>query len=77
MRDHSGWGIDNHENGGSSRILPPSLTHAKSTPVAQFGSSSDPAHRSGMGEERVAESDETPIYRAALQVIIKSIFIFI
>ncbi|PON87722.1 Cdk-activating kinase assembly factor [Trema orientale] len=70
MRDHSSMGNDNdvlmYENGGS-RILPPSMMHVKPTAGTQFATSSDSVHRSAIGEERVAESDERLIYQAALE----------
>lgn len=51
-----------------NRVLSPSLTHVKSTGAVQFGTASDSAHRSGIGEEKVAEADERLIYQAALEV---------
>ncbi|EXB96365.1 SMARCA3-like protein 2 [Morus notabilis] len=69
-RSYSSLGNDNeariYGNSGN-RILPPSLTHVKSTGAVQFGTASDSAHRSGIGEEKVAEADERLIYQAALE----------
>ncbi|XP_042518707.1 helicase-like transcription factor CHR27 isoform X2 [Macadamia integrifolia] len=71
MKDHLVKGNDNDaivcENKGS-RLLPPSLTQAKSTGFS-FGGSNDPVFRPHVGEERSAENDERIIFQAALQVI--------
>lgn len=53
---------------GGSRVLPPSFMHSKPIFNSQYASSSDPAYHPGIGEERVADSDERLIYQAALEV---------
>jgi len=56
-----------YQNGGN-RILPPSLVLGKAI-TPHFAISSESAYRSGIGDERSAESDERLIYEAALQVL--------
>lgn len=51
------------------RILPHSMTHAKSTSTSQHANSVDPFFRSSTGEERANEYDERLIFQAAVQVI--------
>ncbi|KAJ4974657.1 hypothetical protein NE237_007831 [Protea cynaroides] len=69
MKDQLGKRNDDdvimYENRGS-RLLPPSLTQAKSTSLP-YGSSSDPAYHPHLGEERSAENDERVVFQAALQ----------
>ena len=73
MKEHFGRGNDDevimYENSGS-RILPPSLMHAKSVPFTQYGGVSEPAHRPAVTEEMAANTDERLVYQAALQVCI-------
>ncbi|KAL1295687.1 hypothetical protein HN51_056534 [Arachis hypogaea] len=54
-----------HQN-GVIRVLPPSLMHGKSVPP-QYASSSEPAFRSGAGDERAPGSDERLIYEAIVE----------
>ncbi|XLR01700.1 hypothetical protein S83_067898, partial [Arachis hypogaea] len=54
-----------HQN-GVIRVLPPSLMHGKSVPP-QYASSSEPAFRSGAGDERAPGSDERLIYEAIME----------
>ncbi|KAK9935783.1 hypothetical protein M0R45_022868 [Rubus argutus] len=60
MRDHSIRGNDEH----MYDRMPPFV---KSSSTSQFSSTSEPAYLPGIGEERVAESDERLIYQAALE----------
>ena len=79
-RDSSSVGNDNevfvYENSGT-RVLPPSMMHAKSAAAAaaHFATTSDSAYRSGAGEEKTAETDERLIYQAALEVCFSLIFV--
>lgn len=59
-----------YENGGRSRILPPTLMGAKSASTMHYPSLGDSIYRPGIGEERSALTDERLIYQAALQVIV-------
>ncbi|PRQ41456.1 putative DNA helicase chromatin remodeling SNF2 family [Rosa chinensis] len=60
MRDHSIRGNDEH----MYDRMPPFV---KSSSNSQFPSSSEPQYLPGIGEERVADSDERLIYQAALE----------
>ncbi|CAA7036442.1 unnamed protein product [Microthlaspi erraticum] len=62
---HTEIGIHRGING--VRILPPSMTHGTSATPLHYGGSSDPMHRTSLGEDRNPENDETLIYQAALQ----------
>ncbi|CAA7055456.1 unnamed protein product [Microthlaspi erraticum] len=62
---HTEIGIHRGING--VRILPPSMTHGTSASPLHYGGSSDPVHRSSLGEDGNSEKDETLIYQAALQ----------
>ncbi|KAK2635809.1 hypothetical protein Ddye_030601 [Dipteronia dyeriana] len=70
MRDYYAKGNDDdimmYEN-NRNRVLPPSLMHGKSTSLPQFGGPSDSGYRSGVTEERAAETDERLVYQAALE----------
>ncbi|KAL5759160.1 hypothetical protein ACOSQ2_017998 [Xanthoceras sorbifolium] len=69
MRDYYMKGNDDdimmYEN-SRNRVLPPSM-HGKSSSSSQFGGPSDSVYRSGVAEERAAETDERLIYQAALE----------
>ncbi|KAL5066772.1 hypothetical protein RYX36_017659 [Vicia faba] len=71
FRDNFGRGNDGdrfmNQNGGT-RALPPSLMIGKAI-TPPFATSSEPAYRSGVGDERAPETDERLIYEAALQDI--------
>ncbi|KFK39327.1 hypothetical protein AALP_AA3G230200, partial [Arabis alpina] len=53
-----------HRDVNGPRILPPSLTHGPYASQLHYAGSSDPMHRSGIGEDR---NSERLIYQAALQ----------
>ncbi|CAK9162764.1 unnamed protein product [Ilex paraguariensis] len=76
MRENFGRGRNGdlviYENNGST-VLPPSLMHGRHVSTTPYASSSDPLYRPGVGDDRVAETDERLIYQAALQVFLTAL----
>lgn len=70
VKDNDDDDIVMYEN-NKNRVLPPSFVPVKPISSSKFGAPSDSAYRTGVAEEKAADTDERLVYQAALQVVLR------